>query len=293
MRWYARFGGSSSAVNHTSLERVAIDRDGNVFVGGFSGDIGNAASGDAFVMKLDAAGHELWRRTMKSAGWDRVDGVELDSLGNVVVSGAFIGYAAGVGQIPPGPIQIGDKTLSAAGTHPYYVAKYSTAGTLIWAIVRDQDNAGPSLAVDPHDGIYLVGGLPPRIERLQATGTSVWNKPIPAGTPFVADLTTAADDSLLLTGTVSGSVDFGGGELPGVGDDVFVARVDAQGNHRSSRRFSTDSLQRGRAISVISSELVFLAGSYEFQANFGNTPLSASVGNTDMFVTSVPLVAGK
>jgi hypothetical protein len=57
--------------------------------------------------------------------------------------------------------------------------------------------------------------------------------------------------NVLLTGDFDGTVDFGGGPLTSAGsDDIFVAKLDAQGNHLWSKRFGDSYYQQADAVTV-------------------------------------------
>ena len=70
---------------------VAIDDAGNILLAGHSdGGLGgpNAGDLDIFLMKLDAAGNELWTTSLGAAAEDRALGIDLDpTTGNVYLTG--------------------------------------------------------------------------------------------------------------------------------------------------------------------------------------------------------------
>ncbi len=73
--------------------QVAVDTTGDVYVVGFT-DGGGFGGRDAFVMKLDLAGTELWMRSIGTAGSDHGSAIAIGATGVVVVgstTGAFPG----------------------------------------------------------------------------------------------------------------------------------------------------------------------------------------------------------
>jgi hypothetical protein len=76
---------------------------------------------------------------------------------------------------------------------------------------------------------------------------------------------------ILIAGGASGSVDFGGGELTGVGngEDVIVARFDREGGYRFSRRVGNGANQFANAIAVDATGNAVIAGQFWGKLDFG------------------------
>jgi hypothetical protein len=92
--WDRQFGTS----DHDEALAVAVGPDGEIVVVGrtfadFDG--ANAGDYDAFVIKLDAAGAEVWRRQFGSAGDDRATAVAIRDDGDVIVAGSTTGSLFG------------------------------------------------------------------------------------------------------------------------------------------------------------------------------------------------------
>jgi hypothetical protein len=91
---------------------------------------------------------------------------------------------------------------------------------------------------------------------------------------------------VLVTGSFSGAVDFGGGTLGAIGSDVFALKLGPDGTHRWSHRHGDQSAQTGRGIAADSPPgNVFVAGSFSGAADFGDITLT-SAGNSDAFVAA-------
>ncbi|VXA94622.1 Por secretion system C-terminal sorting domain-containing protein [Flavobacterium sp. 9AF] len=128
--WVKTYGGTGIDLG----QRLAVDNAGNVYVGGrfqnsFSfGSLGTVSSGggyDGFLLKMDTNGNPLWFRTAVSSGNDFFTGVDVDSSGNVYACGSYTqaltlgsGYSWGI---------------SASGTYDYFVAKFDSNGTILYA----------------------------------------------------------------------------------------------------------------------------------------------------------------
>lgn len=90
--------------------------------------------------------------------------------------------------------------------------------------------------------------------------------------------------NVLMTGSFSGTVDFGGGPLTCAGNgDIFVAKFDADGNHLWSQRFGDEKWERSDDVALDGSGNVFVTGSFDGTVDFGGGPLT-SAGSLDIFV---------
>lgn len=82
--WRRQFGTDTIS----SAEGIAVDADGHVFVAGTTnGSLGGANMGltDAFVVKLDETGNELWASQFGTDYADSASGVVTDTDGNAYV----------------------------------------------------------------------------------------------------------------------------------------------------------------------------------------------------------------
>ncbi len=91
----------------------------------------------------------------------------------------------------------------------------------------------------------------------------------------------------VITGFYSGKMDFGGGPLSSTGiSDVFVAKVDAGGNHVWSRRFGGTGDDRAWAVATDPAGNVVVVGFFSNAIDFGGGPLVSS-GSWDVFVAKL------
>ncbi len=90
--------------------------------------------------------------------------------------------------------------------------------------------------------------------------------------------------NLLATGEFTGTIDFGGGPLPGNGDlDLFVARFDSTLGHLQSRRFGGAMQTGGRGIAADSAGNVIVVGYFSGDVDLGGG-LFQSADLEDAFV---------
>ena len=136
-KWVSRYDRSIADMVHS----IAIDREGNVVVGGSSA-IGvphiNVGDWESYTAKYAAAdGAQLWihRYNGSANGVDEVKGVALDSHGDVYVTG-----------------------VSETGNYSdCYTAKYSGAdGRLVWE--KRSTYRGGFLMLDIHENVIVAGG---------------------------------------------------------------------------------------------------------------------------------------
>ena len=124
--WSKRFGGTGDDVAYG----LAVNSAGDVALSGkfqgsvsFGGSTLNSAGGDdAFLAKLTgASGAHSWSKRFGSTSGDASTGVAVDGAGNVTVAGYFLGS-----------VDFGGGALTSLSLDAF-VAKYSSAGTFIWA----------------------------------------------------------------------------------------------------------------------------------------------------------------
>jgi len=96
----------------------------------------------------------------------------------------------------------------------------------------------------------------------------------------------AADDkgNVFLAGYFTGTIDLGGGPLTSAGaEDIFVAKFNANGNHRWSRRFGDASSQKLRGVAFDHRGNVLITGGFMGTIDFGGGPLT-SAGSYDIYL---------
>lgn len=121
-----------------------------------------------------------------------------------------------------------------------------------------------------------------------APGAHVWSARFGDGANAQSGSAVGVDDAgnVIVAGSFSGSIDFGGGALVSAGgSDLFVAKFGPDGAHLWSRRFGDAAGQGEPALAVGASGGVVIAGSFAGTVDFGGGPLT-SAGSGDAFVAS-------
>jgi len=187
------------------------------------------------------------------AGPDRTEAtsVATDPAGNMIVAGFFKGSA-----------DFGGGALVSAGAEDVFVAKYDSACNHVWSR-RFGDAASQALvgfsplAVVAGGEIVLFGGdkgatdfgfgplsagVGSFVVRLRSDGTPLWSRKWVSDAVGVIPTSYAVTSTgeVLAGGYFTGTADFGGGPLtaaPGPGEDMFLVKLDAAGNHIWSKSF--------------------------------------------------------
>lgn len=303
--WARSFGSTGKDLgNHVAVDPL----DNLILVGQFEGtvDFGTGplvskGGSDIFVAKFDEFGNCLWSYGYGSTADDSATYVAADGTGNVAVTGWISGTAS-----------FGGGLLAFGGVNDPFIATFDSAGQHIWSTsFRDAgDGVGASIAfttsgdvlmtarlqgATTYDGGSLVTlGGDVLVTKYDAVGNHLWTKIMGDGS-LQEGFGVASDGSnnVLVTGVFGGSIDFGGGPLTAVGTrDIFVAKLDATGNHLWSRRFGgpLGDITNAR-ITVDLQQDVILAGGVVGPVDFGGGPLS-SAGADDIFVAKLDQATG-
>ena len=211
---------------------------------------------------------------------------------------------------------LGSTAIASAGEADVFIAKISPAGSLIWAkrIGGDQNDYGFSVAVDAQGQVYAAGffegtadfdpgpdsfllssaGLfDAFILKLDAEGEFLWAKSIQGDNNIMA-YAICADEagSVYATGWFADTPDFdpgpGSSSLTSVGlADVFVLKLDGEGNFLWAKSFGGDSSDEGGSIGLDAAGNVYTAGWFYGTADFnpGAQPaVLTSQGERDLFI---------
>jgi hypothetical protein len=135
-----------------------------------------------------------------------------------------------------------------------------------------------------------AGGAPVDCDDDKTAGPVQWSKSFGGGDPqgqYVQWLTVDGAGNILITGSFAGAVDFGGGVLTSAGgNDAFVAKFDAAGNHLWSKRFGAVQEQSGRSVTADAGGNVYVTGNFIGTVDFGGGAVTskACCFFEDMFV---------
>jgi hypothetical protein len=147
--WTRQIGNQSSQWGYD----IDVDGTGNVYVAGLTeGNWGGPLGGgnptnpyDGYLVKFNSSGDQQWLRQFGGPSYDNANGVAVDSLGNVYVSGQSYSNLPGTN----------------ADGNDAYVMKFSASGAMQWITQggppgRDESFA---LAADGSGNLYSAGSV--------------------------------------------------------------------------------------------------------------------------------------
>jgi len=121
-----------------------------------------------------------------------------------------------------------------------------------------------------------AGTLDAFVVKLDKSGNHVWSKRF--GTTGASEAMAIAVDgagNVIVTGELTGSVNFGGGALASAGGhDVFILKLDPSGNHVWSRRYGDAAGQFVTGLAADASGNVLVTGDFSGAIDFGGGPLT-------------------
>jgi len=298
--WSERFGGDGKTCDEGY--GVAVDDRGDFVVTGFfegdvdfgDGPISSEGYTDVFVVKRDATGAHVWSVGFGDAGqYSTGLGVAIDADGCVVVTGKF-----------GGEIDFGGGPLVARGSSDVFVVKLDADGEHLWSrrFGGEDVDIGSDVAVDDDGNVFLTGQFRELVDfggellasagdhdmfvaKFAANGVHLWSRRYGGAAKDLANAI-AVDGwgDAVVTGSFQGTVDFGGGSRTSAGyHDIFLLKLDANGNHAWSHSFGGVVNDHGHGVAVDGGDNLLVTGEFRGTADFGGGPLT-SAGNEDVFV---------
>src|SRR5947207_15093577 len=236
---------------------VAMDGSGSVVVTGYfkqtvnfgTGPLTAAGTylGDVFVAKYSASGAPLWVKQVGSSGFDKGTAIAVDGASTVLVTGYL-----------NGTVNFGLGTITSAGGPDVFLVKYTPEGAPLWAkrFGGSGFDVAHGIAVDGGGNVAVTGdfqntadfgtgllqtagGRDIFLAEYSPDGAPLWSRSF-GGTSEDGATSVALDGSgnVIVTGSFTGAVDFGGGLLPDLGGgDIFLAKYSPSGAHLWSKRF--------------------------------------------------------
>jgi len=242
-----------------------------------------APSASAARAEVSRLGRAAWSRGF--TGGARVVGMAADAHGDVVITGAL-----------SGTVDFGGGPLPSAGEDDVFVVKLDPDGKPIWS----KRLGGPGyqvpagVAVDGEGAAVIVGTLDQTADfgggplssaglvdvfvlKLDFAGNHLWSRRFgDAAEQEASAVAVDREGDVFVAGSFEGTLDFGGGPLASAGaDDVYLAKLDASGEHLWSKRFGDGRAQKGRALAADGEGGVVLAGQMEGTMDLGGGPLVA------------------
>ena len=177
-------------------------------------------------------------------------------------------------------------------------------GATVWvdSFGASGNEYGQVVAIDPGGDVIVVGGydaasslgpvgLPSFgqadifVAKLDPVGNVIWAKGFGStGADYATGVAVDAQGNIAVTGSVAGSVDFGGGTLAGSGlDDIFLLELGPTGNLLWAKVIGSAESDQGYGVAFDSAGKLFATGSFQGTIDLGAGPLT-SLGSTDLYV---------
>ncbi len=296
--WARQIGGAGQDRAYTS----ALNSAGDVYFTGFfnftvdfdptAGIFNLSSNGDRdfFIVKLTTNGAFTWAKTMGGSFVDMGLGIAVDNLDNVIVSGTF----QDVTDFDP---NAGTTFLASNGDYDAFVVKLNSSGVFQWAINMGGANfdSAISVTVDANRDIYATGvfqstadfdpsaatfnlttiaGNDVFINKINANGTFNFVKQIGSiANDGVNIITVDNASNIYTTGFFQGTADLdpnaGTSNVTSAGDDdIFVSKLDINGNFVWGKQLGGSLTDRSTAIAVDASSNVYVGGNFSGTADF-------------------------
>jgi len=248
---------------------------------------------DTRTVILDAA---RYATRAGGTGIDAGQGVSVLRDGSAIVTGSFEGTAS-----------FGAHTVTSFGGSDVFIARVDANGNWTWAkraggtggdtaSGSSAHSWGGAVITGSFQGTAVFGG-----HNLTSTGDSdvfvaatdhngnwVWAKRAGGtGADSGSGVSVLADGGAIVTGSFTGTATFGTHTLTSTGsDDVFVARIDPQGNWLWAKRGGGTGLDRASGVSTLPDGSAIVSGRFGNTATFGVHALT-SAGLDDAFVARI------
>ncbi|WP_438014178.1 hypothetical protein WMF18_25040 [Sorangium sp. So ce315] len=288
--WSSSFGGGAYAAG----QEIAVDSSDNVLViGRYYDDLtigsdSNSISGGCggVLAKFNSSGVPLFARFFESSNPSNGvygNGIAVDpSDDSVAITGAF-----------KSTVDFGGGPLTSNTSGAQYdalVAKYDSSGNELWSSsFGTGETWGNHVAIDSSGDIIVsgyfkgsvdfgsntstltnLGSISTYVAKFDDGGTDLWSIHFGNAKTWYHGLALNSADDVLLSGSFSNSVNFGGGTFtPTGGDDAFFAQWDTTGGYVDSASYGTWGWQGVTAVAVDSSDNTVLLGAFDGSVDFG------------------------
>lgn len=304
--WVKQLGGLSSNMNSIYSFSTALDKSGNIYTTGLFDqtidfdpgpgvfNLTATSISDAFILKLDNSGNFLWARQFQASSSGGVAcglTICVDSSGNILSGGYFLNSI----DLDPG---LNNNIAISHGFYDFYVSKLDSNGNFLWGHNfgggdNDQINSlsidkfgnvictgyhfNDTIDFDPGPGIYNVaanGGRKVYILKLNQNGNLIWVESLDGedGKSVFTDTMS----NIYLTGSFDGTIDFDFGvgifNLTSAWQDVFILKLDQNGNFLWAKNMGGFDADQGNSIKVDGVGNVYSIGTFRYQADFDPGP---------------------
>jgi len=313
--WSKTFGNT----NQCTLDGVAADASGNVFILGTFEGIVNVGKGNLnapvypniLLAELDTNGNALWSQSFGDTTVQNATSVAADSAGNVIITGDY-----------GGSFSFGGPAVTGLGGGDFYLVKYGPTGVWQWNVVAgtaNQAEVGMRVVTDASNNILVAGGyvdgfslgagcaafaqasyFGPFLAKFSPTGACTWSVGFAgaAGTGWGSDLAVDSAGDSYLVGQFDVSIDLGGTSntlTSAGGSDAYIAKFGPSGAILWSQRYGAAGTDAAWSVSVDpATGNVLVAGVFTGSVNFGGGAVQSynAGAGTSMFLLKLTSAGG-
>jgi hypothetical protein len=224
-----------------------------------------------------APGDHLW-----SEGWPVYgEGMDVDAAGRPSTAGSIWGA-----------VDLGGGAIGEDGTGSIFAMKVNDGGGHVWsrAFANPSYASVTAVASSPDGDTYVAGNLskggsiefdgillsgPPGeawAVRFDGSGNVLWGDTFGRG--WIRDVD-ATDTEVAFTGTILGTMNFGGSDLGTFPSQVLAAKLTEDGNHVWSAEFGDAAYQSGLECGLTAGGSLVILSSIDSEADFGGGALAA------------------
>lgn len=315
--WAKAIGGSGNDFGSA----IAIDPTGNIYItGNFNGtadfdpgsgtyNMTSAGNNDIFIQKMDNNGNFLWAKAFGGTDKDFGISIAVDVAGNVYTTGYFSGTA----DFDPGS---GIHNLTSIGNNDMFIQKLDSNGNFLWAksVGGGSYAFGYSVAVDAAGNVFTTGKFAGTVDfdpgsgthnlnpvgifdifilKLDNNGNFQWAHGFGSGDQNAGySIAVDAAGNVYTVGNFNGTIDFDPGIgtynlSPVGGNDIFVQKLDANGNFLWAKAIGGNYYDIAYSIAVDAASNVYITGEFYTTVDFdpgSGTYNITSAGQSDIFI---------
>ncbi len=270
IQWTSRFGTGGGM--KTSLNGVAADPTGNIYVTGSTNGVlpGQTPSGslDGFIRKYNSSGTELWTRQFGNGSSSTTFpyGVALDGTGNPVVGGYQGAYPADA-FVRKFDSSSGSELLARQFGSPLDDQVYGAAGPFVAGFTSGSLSEASA------------GGTDGFIRKLDNSLNEVWTRQFgTSSSDAVYGVASYMDENSWVAGYTGGTL----GQASAGGQDAFVRKYDAGGDHAWTVQLGTNQWDAAYGVAYFEPGIILVVGS-----TYGAFAGQSSFGGQDAFIARI------
>ena len=253
--------GGGARTTTCGVSSLATDTDDSLYIAGFFKDPLNTgfdvmltpdSDKDVFIIKFDSDDNYVWSDNFSSSGEATITKIKINQENEILLSGSF-----------QGKLSFEDDVLESTSptVNNAFIVKYNSDGEYIWSYsfggsedssvtdIYDSENTFFITGVY-NDTVDFGGGSLPVVSRETAFATKFidsgdnieeqWHQTFPGSSQsFGISLLTEESGDVTLAGSFTGTISIGDDEYTSTtGADVFLVRLDTNGNTLESTTFS-------------------------------------------------------